>query len=100
MAHTQGKWTVEGTYVSDVVVRDSSGKFICVATAWLFNRPSEEASANARLIAAAPDLLKACELLAEVAQGSVEYSDWPELQKAVNKAHKAIEKATTPPPVG
>ena len=97
MEHTREKWKVADTspWINDPYVIISDDKEIARTSS---GEPEDHA--NAKLMAAAPDLLKACELLADVAQGSVEYSDWPELQKAVNKAHKAIEKATTPPPVG
>ena len=52
-----------------------------------------ESVANARLIAESPALLAALERLARVAIDSVEYSDWPELQAAVEAAWQAIDRA-------
>ena len=96
-AHTPGPWavcvwpkndywtagrtvysTVEGSRVAD--------------TACLRN--DSQAFADARLIAAAPDLLEALQFLMDEACKSVEYSDWPELQQYVSDSANAIAKAT------
>lgn len=53
----------------------------------------ERWQANAVLIAAAPDLLAACKALIAQAVSSVEYSDWPALQAAVEQGYAAIAKA-------
>ena len=60
------------------------------------DRPSEEAFANARLIAAAPDLLEACEAVvaAKVADGPWSLHPCGQLYQAIAKARAAIAKAT------
>lgn len=51
-------------------------------------------AANARLIAAAPELLEAMELLNDEAEvGHAEYQDWCETCRAVKAAKAAIAKA-------
>lgn len=65
MSHTKGKWTIEtpcgfpysGLYVVPVVRKD----FPCYIAQVRQLREREESEANARLIAAAPALLAACE---------------------------------------
>ncbi len=52
--------------------------------------------ANAYLMAASPKLLGALKELSAVAYDSVEYSEWPELQSAINIADAAIALATPP----
>lgn len=42
------------------------------------------------LIANATDLAKALEAICDEAPNSVEYSDWPELQKAVSDGREAL----------
>ncbi len=57
--HTPGPWKVkQGTDVTE----DRAKEPCTVAKCWssTFSPPREEAAANARLIAAAPDLLAAC----------------------------------------
>jgi hypothetical protein len=70
---------------------DSKGH---IATAWhndsLLERYAdfEEAQANARLIAAAPDLLAACEAV------SIEYDGWPDDERIfLDMVREAIKKA-------
>ncbi len=45
----------------------------------------------AMLISVAPELLEALQSLLDVSGGSVELSDWPELQEARMKAEEVIE---------
>ena len=83
--HTPGPWKAtmdpspEGVYH----IRSDDGRVALVYT-------REDAIA----IRAMPDLLKALRTLSDIAVDSVEYSDWPELQKAIKKAERAIAKAT------
>ena len=53
MTHTLGPWTVDDNYI--MCRYDGNGNYICR----MLGR-GEETDANARLIAAAPDLLAAC----------------------------------------
>ena len=57
--HTPGPWNAEGPdWAGDFNIAPSS-ETACVAAAVSNMRPAEEVSANATLIAAAPDLLQA-----------------------------------------
>ena len=88
--HTPGPWTVgdedsplllsgDGTYVAQVISRDETGAL----------RPSH--AADAALIAAAPDLLAALQMIEEVASGRVPLvNNW-----VASVARAAIAKATT-----
>ena len=72
VTHTPGPWTVKvGADPRDFIVAEPSGNTVCEPNAELFNDWPEldesiryisvdEAMANARLIAAAPELLAAC----------------------------------------
>lgn len=82
VAHTPGPWTADGkgcrlAGVGDVVNADCVSLVEISAT----SRPShydlspEERDANTRLIAAAPDLLTAC----QAALNDRMYNDWPEV---------------------
>ena len=117
MQHTQGSWAI-----SDTSIKDGSGGFISdihapnqdnpslengtdptVATTWYRAIEGEE-EANARLIASAPDLLKALkDLLASLENIDWEHLDWIDRQdneEPTSKqipwelAKKAIAKAT------
>ena len=57
--HTPGPWIVEMGKDRDYAILDKSGDMI--ATVWSAVFPEPEDEPNARLIAAAPDLLEACE---------------------------------------
>ena len=63
VGHTPGPWAVEGPSspkVESAVINGASGM-----VAYCHGRCYQEATANARLIAAAPDLLEACERVRE-----------------------------------
>lgn len=70
MAHTKGPWTVEPRTPDE---NGRTGPRVLSATGHPIVRldeysyPEEEMEANARLIAAAPDLLEAAQLIREVA---------------------------------
>lgn len=82
MAHTPGPWAyrTEDGYCGEIVA--SNGTFLCAFA----DDPSE---ANARLIAAAPDLLDALSVLLAAVQRSVCEGSGP----AQDLAHAAIAKA-------
>ena len=59
--HTPGPWDVE----HDTEIIAAEGKWIAEADTRSINFVNGEATANAHLIAAAPDLLRACEVALE-----------------------------------
>lgn len=63
MSYTKGKWEVdEGVFIKKGNIGISNQmRRICTVNNGSGLLPKEEQEANARLIAAAPDLLKACE---------------------------------------
>jgi hypothetical protein len=94
-AHTPGPWILSesDSAASSFGIADANGSSIASVGDGRHDGAPEESAANARLIAAAPDLLDACMTLAEVASDSVELGDWPELIKAIEQADAAIAKA-------
>ena len=66
---------------------------IRIADAYYNDMTTEEAIANASLIAAAPDLLKILKELSSECMEIVAYKDWPELQALVDKAQDIIARA-------
>lgn len=61
-----------------------------VITSWAYGDTPDEVRANARLIAAAPELLAALEHIAALVD-----LNKPEMQRAFDKAIAAIAKATS-----
>ena len=87
MTHTPGPWTPHGT----IITREGDNSEYPVAGV-LGYLPDEEAYANARLIAAAPELLSALESLAPMFD-----NDSPLLtvySTQIEEARTAIAKAT------
>jgi len=86
--HTPGEWKSYQTEKGYSIESTSeSGSLIPVATIHRFYKNSQ---ANAKLIAAAPDLLEACKLFLEFdKQGGLDLR-----QKVFNAVDKAIKKAT------
>lgn len=81
--HTPGPWHV----ANDVQIRSEKHQ---IAKVWMMR--NGEGNANARLIAAAPDLLEALQMLADVDFGACEWRGEAEI--AAIKARAAISKAT------
>lgn len=90
MSHTKGEW--RATPINTVV----AGKKGCqIAIMQRCGRPQKEMIANARLIAAAPDLLEVCKGLMEKADnGSADFDD-PEPGSIYLKAKAVIAKAVS-----
>ncbi len=63
--HTPGPWVVRGQGTPLLCVTDHDSAYIVDRFTLPSFRPDEEREANARLIAAAPDLLVACKMAAE-----------------------------------
>lgn len=96
-AHTPGPWVVDATYLSEVQTADN----LSIASCWHKHADGAEitvtgvlpcdlaeSAANARLIAAAPDLLEACRAGLYVAE-----AEGANATAAIIRA--AIAKATT-----
>jgi len=100
MTHTPGPWVVSDTNdEGDVYVSQTAkaGLYVAIALDPLYSsEPTTEANANANLIAAAPDLLEACERIAELdcTDGyTLADSEYPALWDALHVARAAIAKA-------
>lgn len=103
-AHTPGPWEIERIYTENEVVGamtilGNDGGPIAKTSHSLIgrNRPTPEIVANARLIAAAPELLEAIQFLEMIASTCFDTSN-PKLPEAwrdgIMNARAAIEKAT------
>ena len=83
---TKGEWTYRGKDGTGDAILDVDGEFFAVI-GFPMTKDKKNIEANARLIAAAPDLLEALEKIYEC--GSI--------MKAEQLANAAIEKATHKP---
>ncbi|HDS1140228.1 TPA: hypothetical protein QDZ75_004306 [Stenotrophomonas maltophilia] len=95
--HTQQEWQRDGATVYALNIEGTNRFFAHVQGGWATqgrNRTeSDEVEANARLIAAAPELLEALKDLIGWVPGGVHFhTDAP--QRAVERASAAIAKAT------
>ena len=95
MAHTPGPWNVVNTMPSDAmdiaVIFDEQSQCVCSVPTGSSNKPMQERRANARLIAAAPDLLALVKSL-------IDTREWHSIDNTVcagwdEKARAAIAKA-------
>jgi hypothetical protein len=93
--HTPGPWTVEGRNRTNDGWRLFADSGYGVGVAWDCNGNPEN-EANARLIAAAPDLLAALKALREEVCGVDQW--WGALRAAVDAADDALVKAEAPLP--
>jgi hypothetical protein len=82
--HTPGPWEHDGDEITS-----TSGDYIATTA---YGVSESQAEANARLIAAAPDLLDALREIAEVPPESGRYREW--MERAQRIAESAIAKAT------
>jgi hypothetical protein len=88
--HTPGPWRYqEGTDAYTHIVHTGVNRFLCQ----LAQDTSGVAEANARLIAAAPDLLEALQLVCATLGQS---NDWRDDSQMARKARAAIAKAIEP----
>lgn len=102
MSHTPGPWSRQGQWQ----LRTDTGDWVdaeCMEApkwgiigAWL-DASSDESEANARLVAAAPELLESCRRLLEIVEAEYEADECPEdldsWRAAVQLASDAISKA-------
>ncbi len=89
---TQGEWKAamrSSDYTWQIY---SSAAPLAIAVVNDYGVPRETVEANARLLAAAPDLLEACQGLLH-ALAAMNASDHPELKSDINAARAAIAKA-------
>jgi hypothetical protein len=84
--HTPGPWEF-------LPPDDGNCGAITAKTGWICDFAEEPSDANARLIAAAPDLLEALKNLVNQHNTVYGIGDM-EMQSAIDFAHKAIAKAT------
>lgn len=88
MSHTPGPWVVgvQGVFTTN--------PNYCLCRMWDGTR-IEETEANKRLIAAAPDLLAACEELLLVAgtYKPIDMYDWERVSAVIDRAKAALKKA-------
>ena len=101
--HTPGPWSVEdgfdrdgkGRYMPSVRLFKSDipwGGKITIPTS--HDQEADSIMANARLIAAAPELLEACRLIADTDKAGIDSEDrYEAIVKAQNAAQSAIAKA-------
>lgn len=80
--HTPGPWDVE----HDTEIIAAEGQRIAEADTRSINFVNGEATANAHLIAAAPDLLRACEWALSMMDGGRLEEDIMHLRAAIAKA--------------
>jgi len=103
MKHTPGPWrTMRGpqnNFLDHVMTDTVPG--LGIATTWAHNQDSEQ-EANARLIAAAPELLEACKVAYDAikaqpidsfGEGRDGELTWPIRDEILNNIAKAIAKA-------
>ena len=86
-AHTPGPWRI--SKLTETAVEDGDGRGICSTGGYQQNfdteRVYQENRANARLIAAAPDLLDACKRASEILRGRG-YPGWGVAKDILNEA--------------
>lgn len=102
--HTPGPWTSELTRAgSSLVIQDHEGSIIAEVCQWKASpdqSAKDEPPLNAKLIAAAPDLLEALELVTNIYAAmreslSVKYPEdgWSAEAMSIDQARKAIARA-------
>lgn len=90
MSHTPGPWTAKRTSVSACGIRISQSGYVGGASVQCEEAAQRMREANATLIAAAPDLLSACNYAADKLRDCLE---WDESGERVRGAMIALEAA-------
>lgn len=97
--HTPGPWLIESGGKSHKSINSTNGA--CVADVWRINVSRQEAAANTRLIAAAPELLEMLIQLADYANdfsvSGVYLNEETEGSRLLKNAYATIAKATGEP---
>ena len=98
--HTPGPWTIGGDLISNQKSREEICKVLSRWRERMFSPDQETANANARLIAAAPDLLEACKEIKAEISNCIEFindrtpsTDQQTISKLYSKLGKLIDKA-------
>ena len=92
MNHTPGPWSARGRSVTTLNVDPPSGaESRVVAVTGQTSRHLEQAEADARLIAAAPDLLAALGIIREGSR--MVQSDDPEISRWLDRVHERASAA-------
>jgi hypothetical protein len=92
--HTSGPWTIEcgKNYSNEIVGKSKTGKDWVLARTTAAKVGRDQDDANARLIAAAPDLLEALKTLATQAEShGAEGIYWDKARAAIDKAEGRAE---------
>jgi hypothetical protein len=92
--HTSGPWTIEcgKNYSNEIVGKSKTGKDWVLARTTAAKVGRDQDDANARLIAAAPDLLEALKILATQAEShGAEGVYWDKARAAIAKAEGRAE---------
>ena len=89
--HTQGNWHVEANHTDKAYVHTPKRNLKIAICPSGSDKPDDESIANAKLIAAAPDMLKALEKIVYILAGGNAneadlYLNSHEMQAAINKA--------------
>jgi hypothetical protein len=94
--HTQGEWAFDDNEIYSE--RTDHGAAICTMNTTSAHFTEEEVKANARLIAAAPDLLEiASEIMEEIHQKHIDAKNGIVVNSYTwHKLNSAIQKATQP----
>lgn len=95
-SHTPGPWDIHGDPHSATYYVHGANRVCDLVKPQGFSRTPRETEANARLIAAAPDLLAACQQAMEWLALSDPEQEHPGVVKAIKSCRHAIAKATTP----
>ena len=93
--HTAAPW--EARIDETATVRDKDGQiaiFTYLKTVTGGRRDSDEVAANARLAAAAPELLKAGQEALDLLERIIEGKEWGAIEEYADDLRKAIAKAT------
>jgi len=98
-AHTPGPWEQDGRPIEGLRRKDGRKVTVCMmvdlSTEWgdIIDLVTPEDKANARLIAAAPDMLAALTLILPLAKGYVMANDVGSNRQFIAAAEAAIAKA-------